>query len=321
MTIQNQHTALTGIAATQTGIVIKKSSTVFCVSDHNQSISCTLAPHLLRQSGGPITVGDAVQYHVEADGSARISALLPRRNWLSRRAARAMPGSHASEQVLVANVDQVIPVFAVAEPAPKWNMLDRYLVTAEANDLPALIVITKLDLLANIPHGQRAILEAELAEYRRVGYQVLWVSSHTGAGLDELRHAMTGRISVLVGKSGVGKTSLLNALQPGLGLRVNAVNRVTGKGKHTTTALELFPLQAGGAIVDTPGEREFGLWDIPTDDLALFFPEIRPYVGRCRFGLDCAHDEEPGCAVRKAVMAGAISPRRYQSYMRLRKEE
>jgi ribosome biogenesis GTPase len=144
-------------------------------------------------------------------------------------------------------------------------------------------------------------------------------SSFTGEGIDELRGALAGRVSVLVGKSGVGKTALLNALQPGLGLRVKEVNQITGKGRHTTTNLEMFPLDGGGAIVDTPGTREFGLWQFE-DDLALLFPEMRPLVGKCRFGVDCQHDEEPGCAIRKAVMDEQIHPRRYQSYLLLNKE-
>ncbi|MRR10443.1 ribosome small subunit-dependent GTPase A, partial [bacterium] len=130
--------------------------------------------------------------------------------------------------------------------------------------------------------------------------------------------ALRGRRSLLLGKSGVGKTSLLNALEPGLGLRVQATNQVTGKGRHTTTAATLFPLALGGAIIDTPGIREFGLWDVDADDLAYLFPEMRPHLGHCRFGLDCRHAEEPGCAVRKAVTAGLVSPYRYQSYLKLR---
>ena len=145
-------------------------------------------------------------------------------------------------------------------------------------------------------------------------------STITSQGLDELKARLRDRLSVLVGKSGVGKTSLLNAVEPGLGLRVQAVSQVTGKGRHTTSASESFALGFGGAIVDTPGIREFGLWDVAEDDLALFFPEMRPFVGQCKFRLDCRHDEEPGCAIRKAVVAGEISPYRYQSYLKLRAE-
>jgi ribosome biogenesis GTPase len=240
-----------------------------------------------------------------------------------------MPSAHAHEQVIAANVDQAVPVFAAAEPPPKWNLLDRYLVSAEAAGVPALICINKADLLPGNA-DEAAVLDA-IYEYRRIGYPVVLVSAHTGEGLDELQAALRGRVSALLGKSGVGKTSLLNALQPGLGLRVSAVSRVNGKGRHTTTHLEMFTLDlpAGKdesspasetAIVDTPGIREFGLWEVSEEDLALFFPEMRPLVGRCRFGLDCRHNQEPGCAIRKATLAGLIHPRRYQSYLRLREE-
>lgn len=311
---------------TNQGIVYKKNKDQYEVRANGQSIACALSTRLWKEmnrhkSGdGMIAVGDYVQFTHGANGAGTIIGVLPRQNRLARQSARPMPGAHASEQVIVANVDQVVPIFAAAEPAPRWNMLDRYLVTAESLDLPSLICITKLDLVQD-PGG---VLDAEIAqvvaEYRAIGYPVVLVSARSGEGLDALKEALENRTSVFLGKSGVGKTSLLNALQPGLGLRVNQVSQLTGKGKHTTTHMEMFPLETGGAIVDTPGVREFGLWDVDADDLALFFPEMRPLVGRCRFGLDCQHDEEPGCAVRKAVMAGQISPRRYQSYMRLKDE-
>jgi ribosome biogenesis GTPase len=262
----------------------------------------------------PLAIGDEVTFFETENGSGMITAILPRRARLSRPAT--MPGARVLEQVIVANADQVVPVFSAASPVPKWPLLDRYLVSAEASGLAALICITKLDLLQ--PGDD---LEDILAMYRRIGYPVICVSVVTGEGLDELRQALQGRLSVFLGKSGVGKTSMLNALQPGLGLRIQAVGEgKLGKGRHTTTHLEMFSLEDGGTVVDTPGMREFGLWDIDQQDLALFFPEMRPLAGRCKFGLDCRHDTEPGCAIRKAVMDGAVSPLRYQSLIHLQEE-
>lgn len=291
---------------------------------HKQLIYPTADPNSLRHVVrevkevkiiDPVAVGDQVQFVDTGRGAGLITEVLPRKSKLVRRSAVPMPGAHPFEQVIVANVDQVVPVFSAAQPPPKWNLLDRYLISAESLDLASLICITKLDLA-----DQDGRLQAELELYRQIGYRVLLTSIVTGEGIDELRDALQGRISVFVGKSGVGKTSLLNILQPGLGLRVNAVSQVTGKGRHTTSNLEMFPLEKGGSVVDTPGMREFGLWEVDETDLALFFPEMRPYVGRCKFGLDCSHDDEPGCAIRKAVAQGAIAPRRYATFQRLRQE-
>jgi ribosome biogenesis GTPase len=265
-------------------------------------------------------VGDRVRLAEGANGCGRILEVEPRRSQLSRRSAVPMPSAHASEQVIAANVDQVVPVFAAAQPPPKWNLLDRYLALAESLDLPALIVITKLDLAQNADGHVDGELLAAVDEYRRLAYPVILTSAVSGYGLDALRSGLQAGLSVLLGKSGVGKTALLNAIQPGLGLRVKEVSRATGKGRHSTTNSEIFPLGSGGAIIDTPGVREFGLWEMDGKELAYFFREMEPLVGACRFGLDCQHDEEPGCAIRKAVAAGQISPRRYQSYMRLKEE-
>jgi ribosome biogenesis GTPase len=329
------------------GVVYKKTIGNYLVHTNGRVIPCAISSRLRKQliyptadpnslrhvvrgvkeieHVDPVAIGDVVRYVDAQNGSGMIVEILPRRNRLARRAAVPMPGAHPFEQVIVANVDQVVPVFAAANPAPKWNLLDRYLASAESLDLPALICITKLDLVQEGQDQAMQELQEMMDEYRQIGYQVVLTSAMTYEGLEELRQALSGRISVLLGKSGVGKTALLNALQPGLGLRVNEVSRVTGKGKHTTTHLEMFPLnwdgtEETGAIVDTPGVREFGLWDVNEDDLALFFPEMRPFVGKCKFGLDCQHDDEPGCAIRKAVMAGKISPRRYQSYMVLKQD-
>ena len=297
------------------GVVVRKALNMYLIRSGNECIHCTLSNRLKKEANTDlIAVGDLVAWNEVA----QITEVLPRRNQLSRRSAVPMPGAHAHEQVIVANVDQVIPVIAAAKPRPAWNLLDRYLVSAEAAEIPALVCLTKMDLVEGIPQAEE--IEAVAAEYRAIGYEVVLTSTVTGRGLDDFKARLHGRLSALVGKSGVGKTSLLNAVEPGLGLRVQAVSNVTGKGRHTTSASEIFDLEAGGAIVDTPGIREFGLWDVAEDDLALFFPEMRPFVGRCKFRLDCRHDEEPGCAIRKAVVDGQISPYRYQSYLKLRVE-
>jgi ribosome biogenesis GTPase / thiamine phosphate phosphatase len=328
------------------GIVLKKSIGVYSVYNQGQVISCELSSglrranelpnpsgngkhkrqkHEKRQPADPVAVGDLVRFHTRDGGHAQIVEILPRRNHISRRSAVPMPSAVPSEQVIAANVDQVVPVFAAANPAPKWNLLDRYLVSAEAAWVPALICITKLDLAQGEACEVDPSLQEVVSRYRRIGYPVILVSTVSGEGLDEIRQALHGKLSVLLGKSGVGKTSLLNALQPGLGLRVNQVSQVTGKGRHTTTSFEIFPLEGSdsfesGSIVDTPGVREFGLWDVNQDELAEFFPEMRPYLGSCRFGLNCRHDEEPDCEIRKAVVQGQISPYRWRSYLQLRNE-
>ena len=316
------------------GVVFRKNLGQYTVHTGGQDIACVLSSRLRKQliyptadpsslrhtvqkvreieHIDPVAIGDSVRFVDAGDGSGMITEILPRRNKLSRPATT--PGRRIFEQVIVSNADQVVPVFAAASPPPKWGLLDRYLVSAEASELPALICITKIDLIQ-----QNGELDETIGEYRRIGYHVQFVSSMTGEGLDELKRSLQGRISVLVGKSGVGKTSLLNAIQPDLGLRVKEVSQgKQGKGLHTTTHLEMFPLDCGGSVIDTPGMREFGLWDVDADGLDQFFPEMRPFVGRCKFGLDCLHDEEPGCAIRKAVISGDISPYRYQSYLRLR---
>ncbi len=296
-----------------TGMVIRKTLNSYHIRYGNASIECTLSARLKREAE-PVAVGDVVQWNE----TAQITGVLPRRNRLSRRSAVPMPGAYAHEQVIVANVDQVIVVFAAARPRPAWNLLDRYLVSAESAGIPALICLTKMDLVEGCPEAEE--IEAVASEYQAIGYDTVLTSTITGRGLDDLKSRLYGRLSALVGKSGVGKTSLLNTIEPGLGLRVQAVSRATGKGRHTTSTSEIFALESGGAVVDTPGIREFGLWDVAEEDLAWFFPEMRPFVGRCKFRMDCQHNEESGCAIRKAVVAGLISPYRYQSYLKLREE-
>jgi len=318
------------------GVVYRKSPGLYTVHAEGRAVLCSVLSRLRRDLVGltfdknhtstkqrtegvyegidPLAIGDRVEFIVAQDGTGVIVSVLPRRNKLSRRSAVPMPSARPFEQVIAANVDQVIPVFSAARPAPKWNLLDRYLVTAEAAGIPAAICINKIDLE---PEGDGFSQTVE--EYRAVGYPVFLTSTVNGDGLGEFRHALQGRFSVFLGKSGVGKTSLINALM-GLHRCVDAVNRKTGKGNHTTTSVEMISLESDGAIADTPGVREFGIWDLHDQELAHCFREMRPYLGQCRFRLDCLHIDEPGCAVRRAVVSGQISPRRYRSYQRLLEE-
>jgi ribosome biogenesis GTPase len=323
------------------GVVVKKNIGSTHVRANGGVLPCAISPRLRKQlihtadnpnavhhkvrdvkvldRENPVVVGDLVRFVDAGDGSGLITEVLPRRNRLARR--DPYPGAHAFEQVIAANLDYIIPVFAAANPTPKWGMLDRYLASAESLELPTLIVITKLDLVRDGEGELDETIRQAADEYRRIGYPVLLTSSVSGEGLDELRLTLKDRISAFVGKSGVGKTALLNAVEPGLGLRVGEVGKgEVGKGKHTTSSAEMFSTAFGADIVDTPGMREFGLHDMDLYDLALFFPEMRPFVGRCKFGLDCLHDEEPGCAIRQQVAAGKISPLRYKSYLRLKEE-
>ena len=316
-----------------TGVVYRKTLGHYTVHANQRELDCVLSSLIHKQliyptadptslrhrvqavrdldHVDPVAIGDRVRFVEAGNNSGMITEILPRRSKISRPSYL-----RAIEQVIASNVDQVLPVFAVADPTPQWGLLDRYLVSAESSKLPALIVITKTDLAWKYKE-----LDTDLEAYCRAGYPIQMVSATIGQGIEELKAALQGRLSVLVGKSGVGKTSLLNAIQPGLGLRVKATSRgKQGKGRHSTTHLEMFELDFGGALVDTPGIREFGLWEIAGEELAYYFPEMVNYVGQCKFGLSCRHDREPGCAIRKAVVAGNISPHRYKSYMNLRGE-
>jgi ribosome biogenesis GTPase len=254
---------------------------------------------------GDIVVGDEVVLRGAADHT-QILEILPRRNKLARKAA----GRKEEEQVIAANLDLLVIAASAAEPPLNPALIDRYLVEAEADDLAALICVTKSDLLS-----EEEIL-ATLAPQRAAGYEVLLVSAVRGHGTGELAARLRGRTAVLAGKSGAGKSTLVNALL-GTDLAASEVSVSTGKGRHTTSEVRMLPWPEGGGIVDTPGVREFGLWEVSRERLASCFPEMRPLLGECRFGTGCLHVEEPGCAVKEAVSAGRIHRARYRSYCKL----
>jgi len=263
---------------------------------------------LEERTGDRVVVGDRVEVERQPDGVATIESVEERRSELARRA----PGRGARRaRVIVANVDQVVVVFAAAHPEPRLRMLDRFLVQSEMSGLPAVIVVNKSDLV------DRSEIESRFSVYVRAGYPVLYTSVLTGEGLEGLRDRLCGRISVLTGPSGVGKSSLLNVLEPGFRLRTGEVSEAVRKGRHTTVMAELLPLSCGGYVADTPGLRELGLWGVSRDRLDECFPEFRPYLGDCRFGRGCSHTHEPDCAVRAAVESGEVSLDRYESYRTL----
>lgn len=303
-------TGRTPAAGTHQGRVLLAAGGVYTTElDDGAMVDAVLRGRVKRQerSGERVVVGDRVTVDTAEDGSVTIEAVEPRRSELVRRA----PGHGRTARAMVANVDRVLAVFAYARPEPRLRLVDRFLVLAESNDLPAVLVANKLDLLED---------DDPFEPYERIGYEVLRTSVETGAGLERLRELLADGVSVLAGPSGVGKSSLLNALEPGLSLRVGEVSEAVSKGRHTTVSARLIPLSAGGYVADTPGLRELGLWDVEPADLDQEFREFREFLDECRFGHSCSHEHEPGCAVLEAVAAGVIEPARHESYLTLRQE-
>lgn len=261
----------------------------------------------------PVAVGDRVRVLATGGGGGMIEEVIARAGGAF---ARRDPDPGQGTLRAVVGLDQLIAVLAAREPEPHLGLLDRFLVTAEAENLRAVVCINKVDL------GIPPWLDERLAVYQALGYPVVRTSTASGAGLDALRGHLAGRTSAFLGPSGVGKSSLLNALQPDLHERVSAVSGATRKGRHTTTGTRLFPLDgpAGGTIADTAGIRALSLHRDVLGDLDRCFPEFRPYLGQCALG-DCSHLHEPACAIRAAVETGEITPARYASYSRFMRGE
>ncbi|GIK07973.1 MAG: putative ribosome biogenesis GTPase RsgA [Anaerolineaceae bacterium] len=290
------------------GLIVRAQSGFFTVETGEGAVVCGLRGRIKRgpRTGDLAAVGDRVRVRRLADGSGVIEEVEPRRRAIVRLDPRPLG---VYQQILLANPDQAVFVFACAQPRPRLRMLDRFLVIAEKQRIPAVVVANKIDL-ADDP---RKIF----GMYEDIGYRVIYLSAKTAAGMDELRAVLADKISALAGPSGAGKSSLLNALQPGLGLAVNEVSAAMGKGKHTTVTRQLIPLPGGGYVADTPGWKSLALWDTEPEEMDAYFPELAPLVAECQFS-DCTHEHEPGCAVRAALEAGKIYPERYESYLRLR---
>lgn len=292
-----------------TGVVLARTGSTYRVHTDTGEVTAVLRGKLKYRDDDRVVAGDVVDLELQSDGHATISGVRPRKSVLARRAAGER---RPRAQPIAANVDQVVVVASVRSPEPSPRFLDRFLVIAAANRIPAVIVLNKVDL-------DRTALDRLLERYTPAGYQVLATSVRLPEGLAAFRDLLRGRESVLAGQSGVGKSSLLNALDPGLNLRIGEISAKWDTGKHTTRAALVVPLAGGGYVVDTPGLREVGTWGIDPELLAVCFPEFRRFLDQCRFD-NCRHLAEPGCAVRDAAEQGAFDADRLVSYQRLYEE-
>jgi ribosome biogenesis GTPase len=291
------------------GMVIRTESGFHRVLIDDRVVICRALKRLIRgerTATTAVVIGDHVRVRVRADGTGVIQEVLQRANEL----VRGMAGGGRFLDVIAANLDLLVAVHSLQEPEINLGRLDRFVLIAEAAEIPALVVLNKIDLATDEEASSAA------APYLAAGYTVIVTSATQRQGVDDLRAALTGKISVMVGPSGVGKSTLLNDVQPGLTLRTGAISESTGKGRHTTTTAEMLRLSTGGWMADTPGLRELAIREVELEDLAWLFPEFRPLAPLCRFS-DCSHRDEAGCAVRAAAEAGTLAPSRYRSYTRV----
>lgn len=292
-----------------TGKVIRSTRSQYVVYQEGKRYTCSVRGKIAGAPDGEgfsIKVGDDVRIRKISDQEGVIERVLPRKSKLSR----AVGGRFYREHIIATNIDQMVIIMSVKKPAFKSGLLDRYLVIAEKNGLSGVICINKTDLAEENQFS-------EYAEwYPRLGYPVYFTSAIKEVGLEQFRKALKDKVSVLVGHSGVGKSSLVQKIEPSLNLKISEISEKRKKGKHTTSFVELFPLSFGGYIIDTPGVRELGLWDVYRDELKSYFTDFVNQAGQCQFK-DCSHINEPGCAVKAAVSSGEIFSQRYRSYCQM----
>jgi len=289
------------------GIVTCLRSGFYTIQVGENTFTCSIRGRLKRvhASADRVAIGDRV---IIDPGEATIEEVLQRRSSLVRSAPTPR-GLY--QQVLLANADQVLMVFACAHPDPHLRMLDRFLVICEKQGLSPVIVANKADLVS--PQAAQDMF----ARYAAIGYALHYTSAHTGQGMEAFSLLLKDKLTALAGPSGAGKSSLLNAVQPDLGAAVSAVSLATDRGRHTTVVRQLYSLKTGGYVADLPGLKSLSLWDTQPEELDGYFPELRHLVDQCQFN-DCTHQNEPGCAVRQAVTDGRVHPERYDSYLRMR---
>jgi len=295
------------------GTVFRATGSWYSVRDRQDGriVECRLRGRIRlggSRSTSPVTVGDEVDYVVETGGEAVITAIHPRRNYIIRRASNLSKESH----IIAANVDQAMVVASLVEPATSYEFIDRFLVTCEAYHIPATVVLNKIDLVEGAPGS----LEEFFGVYRGAGYPVMGVSATRGDNLDALGEALRGKTTLIAGNSGVGKSTLIHAVEPTAGVRTGEVSTSHHKGKHTTTFSQVYPLAGGGYVIDTPGIKGFGLVDLDGRELCRYFPEMMRFAPFCRY-YNCTHDHEPGCAVVEAAERGDVSEHRYESYLKM----
>ena len=293
------------------GLIVKSQSGFLEVRISEENfVTCELRGRLKNRArtGDLTAVGDRVKISMLPEGTGMIEEILPRERAIVRMDPRPRG---VYRQILLANPDQAVFVFACAKPRPRLRMLDRFLVIAEQQQIPTIIVANKVDLI-----GEE---EAKFlfGHYAKIGYPVLYTSASEAIGIEELRSVLKGKLSAFAGPSGVGKSSLLNTMQPGLGIAVNEISDVLDRGTHTTTHRELYPLKDGGYVADTPGWKSLALWDTEPEELDGYFPDIAPLVAQCRFS-DCTHSHEPGCGVLAGIENGELHEERFDSFLRMR---
>jgi ribosome biogenesis GTPase len=304
------------------GLVIKSTGSRYLVKSNSCVYECRVKGKL-RTKGirttNPVSVGDLAYFAVQNEQSERglpmgvISKLKPRRNYIIRKSVNLSKESH----ILAANIDLAFIVATVNHPVTTLHFIDRFLITAEAYSIEAVIIFNKIDLYTP---AEMDVVNEWFGIYHNIGYRCIGTSVVTGQGMDELKELMCRKTSVFAGNSGVGKSSLINSIDPKLDLKTSALSQYHNAGKHTTTFSEMFELQMGGYIIDTPGIRSFGMIDMKNDDVSHYFREIFKFSDKCRFN-NCTHTHEPGCAVREAVGDGEISLSRYESYLSILNED